>query len=195
MTEQLNLWIHLLAITVFLGSGVTLLVVLLPMADQLSSAQEKQKFLAQGLKAYNPLSIGALGVIIMTGAFNLTSYKERLGSQFFELLGGILGLKLLLVFVLIMISTSAIIGMGHRLVRTDLRGEEFDPEKLPGLIKRMQMFTILYLALTAWVVWVSLDMTKVAKSLPARAPQSYQSPQSPPATQQLPAPGAETQQP
>ena len=58
----------------------------------------------------------------MTGAFNLTSYKEQLGSQFFELLGGILGLKLLLVFVLIMISTSAIIGMGHRLVRTDLRG-------------------------------------------------------------------------
>ena len=48
MTEQLNLWIHLLAITVFLGSGVTLLVVLLPMADQLSSVQEKQKFLAQG---------------------------------------------------------------------------------------------------------------------------------------------------
>jgi uncharacterized membrane protein len=195
MTEQLNLWLHLLAITVFLGSGVTLLVVLMPMAAQLSSPQDKQKFLSQSLKAYNPLSIGALGVIIMTGAFNLTAYKEQLGPQFFELLGGILGFKLLLVFVLIMISTSAIIGMGHRLVRTDLRGEEFDPEKLPGLIKRMQIFTILYLALTAWVVWVSLDMTKVAKSLPARTPHSYQSPQSPPATPQPPVPGAEAQQP
>lgn len=195
MTEQLNLWIHLLAITVFLGSGVTLLVVLLPMADQISSLKEKQTFLSQSLKTYNPLSIGALGVIIMTGAFNLTSYKERLGSQFFELLGGTLGFKLLLVFILIMVSTSAIIGMGHRLVRTELRGEEFDPEKLPGLIKRMQMFTILYLALTAWVVWVSLDMTKVVNSLPASALQSYQAPLSPPTTPPQQAPLAKAPQP
>ncbi len=175
MTEQLTLWIHLLAITVFLGSGVTLLVVLMPMAAQISSPQEKQKFLAQGLKAYNPLSIGALGVIIMTGAFNLTSYKEQLGPQFFALLGGVLGFKLLLVFVLIMISTSATIGMGHRLVRTELRGEAFDPEKLPGLIKRMQIFTILSIALTAWVVWVSMDMSTVAKTSAAYMSQPQQS--------------------
>lgn len=163
MTEHINLWIHLLAITVFLGSAVTLLVVLMPMAAQIASPQDKQKFLAQGLKAYNPLSIGALGVIIMTGAFNLTAYKEQLGPQFFSLLGGILGFKLLLVFVLIMVSTSATIGMGHRLVRTELRGEAFDPEKLPGLIKRMQMFTILSIALTAWVTWVSMDLRTIAK--------------------------------
>ena len=54
-----------------------------------------------------------------------------------------LGLKLLLVFVLILISTSATIGMGHRLVRTELRGETFDPAKLPGLIRRVQLFTVL----------------------------------------------------
>lgn len=195
MTEQLNLWIHLLAITVFLGSGVTLLVVLLPMADQLSSPKEKQTFLSQSLKTYNPLSIGALGVIIMTGAFNLTSYKERLGPQFFELLGGTLGFKLLLVFVLIMVSTSAIIGMGHRLVRTELRGEAFDPEKLPGLIKRIQMFTILYLGLTACVVWISLDMTKVVNSLPLRVPRSYQVPPSAPTTLPRQAPRTGPSQP
>ena len=64
-----------------------------------------------------------------------------------------------------MLSTSATIGMGHRLVRTELRGEAFDPEKLPGLIKRMKMFTIIVLALTAWVMWISLDMTKIAQTI------------------------------
>ena len=75
MTEQLTLLFHLLGLTVFVGSSVTVLVVLLPMADQIADLREKQRFLAQGLKAYNPLNIGALGILIMTGAFNLTSYK------------------------------------------------------------------------------------------------------------------------
>lgn len=162
MTEQLTLLCHLLGLSVFVGSSVTVLVVLLPMADQISDLREKQRFLAQGLKAYNPLNIGALGVLIMTGAFNLTSYKQQLGPKFFDLLGGPLGFKLLIVFILVMLSTSATIGMGHRVVRTELRGETFDPEKLPGLIRRMQRLTIIVLVLTAWVMWISLDMTKVA---------------------------------
>lgn len=163
MTDQLTLWLHLLAITVFVGSAVTVLVVLLPMAARISSPAEKQQFLAQGLKSYNPLSIGALGVLIMTGAFNLTSYKQQLGPQFFALLGGVLGLKLLLVFVLILVSTSATLGMGHRLVRIELRGEVFDPQKLPGLLKRIQLFTVLSIALSAGVMWVSMEMSERVK--------------------------------
>lgn len=163
MIDHLILWLHLLATTVFVGSAVTVLVVLLPMAARISSPAEKQQFLAQGLKSYNPLSIGALGVLIMTGAFNLTSHKHQLGPQFFTLLGGVLGLKLLLVFVLILLSTSATIGMGHRLVRTELRGETFDPHKLPGLLKRMQLFTVLTVALSAGVVWVSMEMSERVK--------------------------------
>lgn len=172
MIEQLTLWLHLLAMTVFVGSAVTVLVVLLPMADRISSPVDKQKFLAQGLKAYNPLSIGALGLIIMTGAFNLTAYKQQLGPQFFALLGGVLGLKLLLVFVLILISTSATIGMGHRLVRTELRGETFDPAKLPGLIRRVQLFTVLTVAMSAAVVWVSMEMSERAETSAAAVSQA-----------------------
>ena len=188
MIEQLTLWLHLLAITVFVGSAVTVLVVLMPMAGQISSLAEKQKFLAQGLKAYNPLSIGALGFIIMTGAFNLTSYKQQLGPQFFALLGGVLGLKLLLVFVLILISTSATIGMGHRLVRTELRGEAFDPDKLPGLIKRVQIFTALTIVLSAGVMWVSMEMSERVETSAAAVSRS-QAPLPQPAR-----PGTETGQ-
>src|SRR5215510_5873576 len=163
MSDLFTLWLHLLGLAVYFGSGVTLVVVLLPMAAQIAAAPDKQRFLAQGLKLYNPLSIGALGVVLMTGAFNLTSYKAMFGRRFFELLGGVLGLKLLLVFLLINVSAAVSLGMGHRIVRTELRGEAIEAERLTSLVKRIQIFTIVALALTAWIVWVSLNLTRIAR--------------------------------
>jgi len=164
MSDLLTLWVHLLGLAVYFGSGVTLIVVLLPLAAQLSTPRDKQRFLAQGLKLYNPLSIGALGLALMTGAFNLTSYKAMLGRRFFALLGGVLGLKLLLVFLVINVSAAVSLGIGHRIVRTELRGEAIEPERLTGLVKRMQIFTVVALLLTAWIVWVSLNLTRIART-------------------------------
>ena len=163
MSDLFTLWLHLLGLAVYFGSGVTMIVVLLPMAAQIPATPDKQHFLAQGLKLYNPLSIGALGVVLMTGAFSLTSYKARLGRRFFELLGGVLGLKLLLVFLLINVSAAVSLGMGHRVVRTELHGEEIEPARLAGLVKRMQIFTIVALLLTGWIVWTSLNLTRIAR--------------------------------
>jgi len=163
MSDFFTLWLHLLGLAVYFGSGVTLIVVLLLMAAQLPTPRDKQRFLAQGLKLYNSLSIGALGVALMIGAFNLTSYKAMLGRRFFELLGGVLGFKLLLVFLLINVSAAVSLGMGHRIVRTELRGEAIEPARLIGLVKRMQIFTIVALSLTAWIVWVSLNLTRIAR--------------------------------
>ncbi len=163
MSDLFPLWLHLLGLAVYFGSGVTLIVVLLPMATQVPTPRDKQHFLAQGLRLYNPLSIGALGVALMTGAFNLTSYKAMLGRRFFELLGGVLGLKLLLVFLLINVSAAVSLGMGHRIVRTELRGEAIEPERLISLVKRIQIFTVVALLLTAWIVWISLNLTRIAR--------------------------------
>ena len=163
MSDLFTLWLHLLGLAVYFGSGVTLVVVLLPMAAQIPAPREKQRFLAQGLKFYNPLSIGALGVALMTGAFNLTSYKALLGPRFFSLLGGVLGLKLLLVFVLINVSAAVSLGLGHRVVRTELQGEAIEPERLAGLVKRMRVLTVVALVLTAWIVWTSLNLTRLAR--------------------------------
>lgn len=164
MSDLLTLWLHLLGLAVYFGSGVTVIAVLLPMATQITAARDKQRFLAQSLKFYNPLSIGALGVALMTGAFNLTSYKAMFGPRFFDLLGGVLGFKLLLVFLLINVSAAVSLGMGHRIVRTELRAEEMEPERLASLVKRIQIFTIVALLLTAWIVWVSLNLTRIART-------------------------------
>ena len=167
MSDFILLWVHVLGLAVFFGSGVTLLVMLLPPAAQIADPAQKQTFLAKGLKYYNPLSIGSLGVVLMTGAWNLTSFKAKPGLSFFTPdgylsdFGSLLSLKLLIVFFLINVSAAVSLGMGHRIVRTEVRGEAFPPDKLPGLVKRMQIFTLLALALTAWIVWISLHMTRI----------------------------------
>ena len=86
-----------------------------------------------------------------------------LGRRFFALLGGVLGLKLLLVFLLINVSAAVSLGMGHRIVRTELRGEAIESERLTSLVKRMQIFTVVALLLAAWIVWVSLNLTRIAR--------------------------------
>ena len=173
MSDFLIVWAHVLGLAVYFGSGVTLLVVLLPMAAQIADSPGKQRVLASVLKYHDPLTIGSLGVALMTGAFGLTAYKANPGLKFFtpegylSAFGSLLALKLLLVFLLINVSAAVSMGMGHRIVRTELRGESIEPERLTKLLKRMQVFTIVALALTSWIVWISLDMTRLARLVAA----------------------------
>ncbi len=169
MNQFILVWLHVLGLAVFFGSGVSVLVVVFPVAAQIADAPERQRFLSHALKYHNPLSIGSLGVALMTGAFGLTAYKANPGLKFFtpegylSAFGSLLALKLLLVFLLINVSAAVSMGMGHRIVRTELRGETMEAERLTKLLKRMQVFTIVALALTAWIVWISLDMTRLGR--------------------------------
>lgn len=167
MLDLLSLWLHLLGLAVYFGSGITLVVMFFPMASRILLPQEQHRFLAQGLRIYNPLSIGALGVLLMTGAFNLTSYKAILGPQFFSRLGLVLGLKLLLVFLLINVSAFVSLGLGHRLVRMHLGGETIEPERLARTLKQMRTFTIVALVLTGIIVFLSLNMTFLMRIPPS----------------------------
>jgi hypothetical protein len=42
--------------------------------------------------------------------------------------------------------------------------QAIEPERLTNLMKRMQTFTIVALLLTAWIVWVSLNLTRIART-------------------------------
>jgi hypothetical protein len=74
---------------------------------------------ASFFSAYNPLSIAALGVVVITGAWSITPYKQGLGPRYFEQIGSALAGKLSLAFLLIMTATWVSFGICHRLVRAD----------------------------------------------------------------------------
>jgi len=115
--EWLTRFAHLLASMVYLGGSWFLGAALIP---GLSAAAPEQRIrtVAAVIRWYHPTSLAALGVLVMTGAFSLTSAKAALGPQYFPALFTLLGPKLLLAFALVMLSSYQFFGLGLRLVRS-----------------------------------------------------------------------------
>ena len=114
--DVLTRLIHLLALAAYLGSTLAIALVFLPAAEDVTDPALQRRLLARGLRPYNVLSIGALGVLVISGASGLTDLKAMLGQNFGRLLWPLLG-KLTLTFVLINVATYLSFGLAHRLVR------------------------------------------------------------------------------
>jgi uncharacterized membrane protein len=152
-------WIHVLALAVYLGATVALVLVLLPAAEAIDDRALQRRVLARGLRPYNVLSVGALGVLVISGASGLTDYKARLGPAFGQLLWP-LAWKLTLTFVLINVATYVSFGLAHRLVRAELGQLPVEPEKQAGMIRRMRSAAWLGIGLAAWTAWVGLRLVR-----------------------------------
>ena len=118
MEAQLNLWLHLLAFAAYTGSTLTIVLISVPHARAQADAEGKLRAIAAAMRVYDPLSIATLGVMVMTGAFQLTDYKAAMRATYFEQIGGPLAWKLFFSFLLINVGAYVAFGIGHRLVRT-----------------------------------------------------------------------------
>lgn len=154
--DRFTLWLHLVSLAAYAGATLAFVVVMLPAVERAGSHQERLQLLTRMLARLNPLLIGVLGVLVMTGAFSLTTYKARLRAEFFTRIGEPLTLKLILAFVFINGVTYVAFGLGHRLVRAVEWGDPVSPEKLASMIRRMRAGSIVNLVLAAWITWVAL---------------------------------------
>src|ERR687892_980433 len=114
---MLNAWLHLIALIVYLGAIIGLWVVFLPSMKAVVKHEDRVQFLARGLKFYNPLQVGALGIVLFSGAFQLTELKAAYRETFVKELGYILFVKLSFAFLLVIFSVYQALGIGHRFVR------------------------------------------------------------------------------
>src|SRR5262245_50888815 len=115
--HRLLLVAHLGAIGVYLGSTVLLAFLIEAVGRGASDAFARRERWAELFPVYDPVAIAALGVVVMTGAWAITPYKEALGKGYFEEIGGALANKLGLAFLLVMCGTWVCFGMCHRIVR------------------------------------------------------------------------------
>ena len=161
-SDHLGLWLHLLSLSAYFGSTLYLVLMVLPAARKIADTAQRQTFLAQHFYVYNPLTIGALGVEVMTGAFNLTSYKAVLRTEFYDRVGYLLVWKLSLVFALIMLATYVSFGIGLRIVRHEQWQEQLGEERLNSMLKRLGGPLWLCLILTAAITWIALGIGKPA---------------------------------
>jgi uncharacterized membrane protein len=147
-------WLHLISLTVYLGAVVGLWLMLLPAASILEKHEEKARFLARGLKFYNPLQVGALGIILFSGAFQLTELKAAYREMFVKQIGYHLGIKLVFAFFLVILSVYQALGVGHRFVRRHEGGDPVTPEELGSIVRRLKSANwgiLLFAAITLWL--------------------------------------------
>jgi uncharacterized membrane protein len=157
--------LHTLAVVVYLGGTVFLGAVLIPAVRRRGPEAEGLRIVAEAIRIFHPLSLASLGVLVLTGAGALTPLKETLGPEYVPRLFGVLALKLLLVFVLILVSSYQFFALGPRL----FRALPAEGEKAGGggsaegmqLIQRLQWWSLVAIALGAGIVYLGLRMGRM----------------------------------
>ncbi len=156
---MLNAWLHVVSLVVYFGAVFGFWFVLLPVVSGLSSHRDKTQLLARGLKFYNPLQVGALGILLFSGAFQLTELKAAYRETFVQQLGFQLAIKLTLVFMVVLFSVYQSMGVGHRFVKRHEAGELFTEQELQSVLKRLTAANWLIVPFALAAVWFGLRLT------------------------------------
>lgn len=151
-------FLHLLAMAAYVGSTLDLVLVFLPAAEAIEDPALQRRVLARGLRMYNVLSVGALGVLVITGASGLTDLKASMHGAYGQLLWTLVW-KLSLAFVLINVATYVSFGLAHRIVRAELGQLPVEGEKLAGMVRRMRGAGWVALVVAGATVWVGLALS------------------------------------
>lgn len=157
-------YLHTMAVAVYLGGTVVLGAVVIPVLKRRGMDAAGRQLLVGVIRIFHPLSLAALGVLVLTGALALTSLKEMLGPQYMSRLFGVLAVKLSLVFLLLMVSSYQFFVIGLKLLRSVPSGGEeaggVSPAEWHRLIRRLQGCSLAGGALGAVIVYLGLGMTR-----------------------------------
>jgi uncharacterized membrane protein len=153
-----NSWLHVIALIAYLGALIGLALVLLPSLSSVEKHEDKVHWLARGLKFYNPLQVGALGLVLFSGAFELTQLKALYREMFLKQLGYNLAMKLTFAFLLVFFSVYQAMGIGHRFVKRHELGEAVSPVELDSVVRRLKGANYLILFLAIITLWLGLRL-------------------------------------
>ena len=110
------------------------------------------------MKLYDPFCIAVLGVMVMSGAFALTDFKDALRERFFEQMGVMLVWKLGITFLLIIAGSYMAFGLGNRLVGRSELEEQPEPKWVSSMLLRIQVTCVVLLALCGVISWIATAM-------------------------------------
>lgn len=155
-------FLHTVAVVVFLGGTLFLATVLIPVLRWRGLDAEGLHILAGVIRVFHPVSLASLGLAVLTGAIALTPIKETLGPEYASRLFAILALKLLLVFVLILVSCFAFFALGPRLLRAvpGSNGKRDGEDMAKGvlLVQRLQRWHLAAATLGGIILYLGLRM-------------------------------------
>ena len=152
--------LHLIALAAYLGAVAGLWLIVFPSYAAVASHESRLKLLARSLKIYNPVQCGALGILVLTGAIQVTDLKDAYRGSFAQAFGATLGWKLVLAFVLILFSTYQSMGVALRFVRRFEGGDAITPAELDSIAKRIRDSSLPLLVIAAATVWLGLELRR-----------------------------------
>jgi uncharacterized membrane protein len=155
---MLNSWLHLVALIVYLGAVLGFWFVLLPAVAILKDHGDRARLLARSLKFYNPLQVGALGILLFSGAFQLTELKAAYRETFVQQVGVALAIKLTLAFLVVLFSVYQSMGIGHRFVKRYEGGEPVTAEEIERVRRRLTSTNWLIVPLAVVTLWYGLRL-------------------------------------
>jgi hypothetical protein len=100
----------------------------------------------------------ALGIVLFSGAFQLTALKAVYREAFVRQLGYILGMKLLFAFFLVIFSVYQAMGIAHRFVRRHEAAEPVSPQELASVIRRLHITNACILVLAVITLWLGVAL-------------------------------------
>jgi uncharacterized membrane protein len=155
---MLNSWLHVLSLAVYLGSLFGLWFVLMPAVTSLDEVRDKAQLLARGLRLYNPLQVGALGIVLFSGAFQLTDLKAAYRETFIQEFGVALAIKLSLAFLVVLLSVYQSMGIGYRFVKRYDSGAGVTAQELEAVVKRLARANWLIVPAVIVTLWYGLRL-------------------------------------
>lgn len=132
--------------------------ILLPALRQESRRESRTEWLVRVLRIYNPVQIGLLGILTLTGASRITDLKALHGAAYSQEFGAALGVKLLLAFFVIMLGTWQCMGIAHRFVRLHESPDGVTAEDADAVLRKLDRSSIVMLVFLAVTVWAGLSM-------------------------------------
>lgn len=123
---MLLIWLHALSFSAVIGMVLFMGLVLLPALNRAEDFQNQVQVMREVMRIYNPIFFTFLGIALMSGGIGLTDFKIRVGVQYFQQFATIIGLKLLLVFLVILVSCFQSFAIGLKFVRhwEEMAGDE-----------------------------------------------------------------------
>ncbi len=149
---------HIISLTLHIGLVVALWLILLPALKRESMRASRTELLVRVLRIYNPVQIGLLGILTLTGASRITDLKALHGTAYTQEFGAALAVKLLLAFFVIMLGTWQCMGIAHRFVRLSESPEGVTAEGTDAVLRKLDRSSVVMLVFLAATVWAGLSM-------------------------------------
>jgi uncharacterized membrane protein len=177
---QILIWIHILAWAAYFGAQFAVIYMMIPAAARAPDEEHRRASLIAGFKFYNPFSLGALLVVVITGAMRLTDLKAEMKFDYFAKIGEPLAIKLGLAFLIIFLQTYICLGLAFRIGRQEEiaahgDGPAFTVDQINSMLSRIRMMVWITIVLTAITVLLSLSIVRratveaIVRTFPARA--------------------------